>query len=399
MLKVSIITPSFNYAQYLSAAIDSVLSQDYPDIEYIVIDGGSTDGTLDVLNYYGGRIRWISEPDRGQSDAINKGLALVSGDIVGWLNADDLLQPGAVRQVIEAFERDTSAGLVYGDVEIIDAKGRFVAFYPFVQPCNFKMLRDLGDFIVQPGTFWRRDHAQRQPLLDVDLHWTMDYELWLYLTQRTKPVYIPYLLASQREHVDTKTSQGGMARFAEIQGVLKRYGRDELPAGFQDELSRLRFSLALTDPTHRAAILGLPSDQILRFASRHISRQPDDLSVVLKLIDEAELSPLIQEIIEQAAAARLAKAMDDVALIREYDLDESWIRRLASFERGKHVLIHERNVAKALPALLKAHLWRDPHWWMFAAGSFSGGTLFRRYVSRGRIALRDIPIVGRLLSS
>ena len=399
MLKVSIITPSFNYAQYLMTAIDSVLSQDYPNIEYIVIDGDSSDGTLDLLQSYGNRIRWISESDHGQSDAINKGLALTTGDIVGWLNADDQLKPGAVQQVVKAFERDATVGLVYGDVSIIDADGQFVGIYPFVQSCDFEMLRDLGDFIVQPGTFWRRDQAQREPLLDVNLHWTMDYELWLYLTQRTAALYIPYLLASQREHAAAKTSQGGMARFEEIRGVLKRYSRDELPAGFQDELSGLRFSMALTDPIQRAEVLGLPSKHVLRSAIRHVRRQPDDLSLVLNLISETQAASSSAKIIEQAAAARLAKCMDDVALIREYDLDGRWIRRLASFELGKYALIHERNVAKALLNLVKARLWRDLHWWVFAVGSLTDGTLLRRYISRGRIALRDIPIVGRLFNS
>jgi glycosyltransferase involved in cell wall biosynthesis len=395
-LKVSLVTPSYQYGHYLKTAIDSVLAQDYPHLEYIVVDGGSKDNTVDVLKSYGDRVSWISEPDKGQSDAINKGLALTTGEIVGWLNADDRLEAGAIRRIVEAFEQYPEVGLVYGDVSIIDAQDKQVAIYPFVQPCDFAMLRDIGDFIVQPGAYWRRDLVTRDPPIRVDLNWTMDYELWLYLAQRTKFLYIPHLLAAQREHADAKTSQGGEPRFDEIQAMVGEYG-GTLPSGFVEERATVRFALGLREESYRKQILQASHAEIKRLGSRHLNHHPDDLELVLDLLHETKMLDLAAPFIQQAAVSRLTRDAGDTTLILNYQLNQRRIQRYAWFEQGKRTLIHERKVGKAFIHILKARMWQSSHWWIFFIGTMTGGTLLRRYIVRGRTALGKNPIVNWLI--
>src|SRR5689334_11566829 len=137
---VSIITPSLNQAAFIESAIDSVLTQDYPKIEYIVIDGGSTDGTLDILRRYGDRVRWLSEPDAGQSDAIDKGVRLTHGEILAWLNADDAYLPGAVSLAVAAFAEDPARALVYGDAQDIDIHGHVIGPSRQIEPWSMRRL-------------------------------------------------------------------------------------------------------------------------------------------------------------------------------------------------------------------------------------------------------------------
>src|SRR3990170_4694541 len=131
---VSVVTPSLNQAQYLEAAIVSVLEQDYAHIEYLVIDGGSSDGSLEIIQRYAGRLNsWVSEPDTGQTDAINKGFARTSGEVMAYLNSDDLLRPGAIREAVGYFEAHPEVGMVYGDVDYIDETGQVIGKFPAAQ--------------------------------------------------------------------------------------------------------------------------------------------------------------------------------------------------------------------------------------------------------------------------
>src|SRR5512138_1788368 len=128
---VSIITPSFNQAAFLETTIRSVLDQDYPSLEYFIVDGGSKDGSLEIIQRYAHRLAgWVSEPDRGQTDAINKGFGMAHGEILAWLNSDDVYQPGAVAEAATFLQQNPEVGLVYGDATYIDENGRTIGHFP-----------------------------------------------------------------------------------------------------------------------------------------------------------------------------------------------------------------------------------------------------------------------------
>lgn len=226
---VSVITPSFNQGRFIEKTIRSVLEQDYPHIEYIVIDGGSTDKTIDILKRYGDRIKWISEKDRGQSDAINKGIMMAKGEIVAWLNSDDYYLPGAVRKVAEVFQREPCATMVYGSGYRIDENEKWRV------PCKVEPFFDLWklihlyDYILQPATFMRRSAVLSAGLLDVELYYNLDWDLWIRLAKEGKVVYIPDKLACARVYPEAKTQSGGLRRWKEIIRISKKYGNYRYP--------------------------------------------------------------------------------------------------------------------------------------------------------------------------
>jgi glycosyltransferase involved in cell wall biosynthesis len=241
---VSIITPSFNQGAFLAAAIDSVLGQEYPYIEYLVVDGGSSDASLDVLRSYGARLRWLSEPDGGQADAINKGVALTRGELVAWLNADDVYAPGAIARMVAGLRSYPRAALAYGQAEFIDQAGREIGPCPQVQPFSLDRLIHYLDFIVQPATLFRRDALLAVGGLDAGLHYCLDYDLWIRLALRYPVVYLPAVLAQARVYPATKTASGGMARLDEIERMIRRYGRRRLPMLFYGEMIRACWAAA-----------------------------------------------------------------------------------------------------------------------------------------------------------
>lgn len=202
---VSIVTPSFNQGAFIRQTIDSVLGQDYPHIDYRVIDGGSTDETVAVLKSYGDRVAWVSEKDRGQADAINKGMAQARGEIRAYLNSDDLLRPGAVRRVVEHFAARPACDLVYGRDALIDAGGRFLGMFPTAE-YSFEALADRC-CISQPAAFWRKRLADAIGPFDPALHLVMDYDYWLRAGAAGMSLeHIPDVLAHTRMHRQTKTS-------------------------------------------------------------------------------------------------------------------------------------------------------------------------------------------------
>jgi glycosyltransferase involved in cell wall biosynthesis len=236
--RISIITPSFNQGAFIAEAIDSVLSQGVPGLEYLVVDGGSTDGTLDVLRHYGDRLRWISEPDGGQADAINKGVRMTSGPIVGWLNADDRYAPRAIVRAVRAFAEAPHAGLVYGRAEFVDRVGHPIAPCVEVEPFDLGRLINRLDFIVQPAAFFRRAAFESVGGLDTALRYCLDYDLWIRLAQRFPVIHIPEVLARVRVYAETKTASGGLERLDEIERMIRRYGRRTLPSLFYGEMVR-----------------------------------------------------------------------------------------------------------------------------------------------------------------
>ena len=175
---VSIVTPSYNQAHFLEETIQSVLAQDYPNLEYWVMDGGSTDGSVEVIQKYASKLSgWVSEKDGGQADAINKGLQRANGEIVAWLNSDDLYRPGAIQSAVSIFQENPEVGLVYSDVDSIDADGEIFNRMRYDQ----WGLKDLMAFNIlgQPGVFFKRSVLENSGYLDLSYQYLLDHHLWL----------------------------------------------------------------------------------------------------------------------------------------------------------------------------------------------------------------------------
>lgn len=218
---IAVVMPSFNQARFIRRAIDSVLDQDYRPITLLVMDGGSTDGTLDVLESYGDRLCFISRKDRGQSDAINQGLRRAGGDIVCWLNSDDLFTPHAFRTVGGAFAQHPGAGFVYGRGWDIDEAGAIIGDSG-VLPFDLWRLIHHRNFIQQPSCFFRRSLLERVGLLDEDLHYVMDWDLWIRFSV-DKGLYVDDYLSCNRTYGENKTQSGQWPRWREIRRMIQRY--------------------------------------------------------------------------------------------------------------------------------------------------------------------------------
>ena len=221
---VSIITPSLNQGRFIRKTIESVLSQDYPRLEYLVMDGGSTDETLDILRSYGDRITWRSGPDGGQAAAVNSGVRLAKGEILGWLNSDDTYQPGAVKAVVDHLTAHPETAVVYGDAYYIDEHDAVIGTYP-TEDFDLNRLAE-ACLICQPTAFIRRSAIEAVGLLDTTLHYCMDYDLWIRLGRRFHIDRIDRSLANSRRYLDTKSFARREPMFQEIYTVVQRsFGR------------------------------------------------------------------------------------------------------------------------------------------------------------------------------
>jgi glycosyltransferase involved in cell wall biosynthesis len=219
---VSIVTPAFQASRFIEQTILSVLGQDYRNIEYIVMDGGSTDGTTQILDRYRGRLTYVSAPDGGAPDAINRGFERSRGEIFAWLNADDLYLPGAIRTAVQHFARSPHLDVVYGEGIWIDEEGKTLGRYPTLAPYRPDAFQqECG--ICQPAAFLRRDAFVRAGMLQPELHLTFDYDLWIRLSRDCRFEAIPQVLAASRMHRDNKSlgSRGNV--FAENIAILRKH--------------------------------------------------------------------------------------------------------------------------------------------------------------------------------
>jgi glycosyltransferase involved in cell wall biosynthesis len=220
-MKFSIVTPSFNQARYIGRTLESVARQQGVAFEHLVRDGGSTDGTVEILEAFRPAVRWVSGRDGGQADAVNAGIAASDGEIIGWLNSDDVYLPGALQRVAERFAAEPGIDVIYGRADHIDAEDRHISPYP-TRPWDPARLRT-DCFLCQPAVFFRRRVVERFGALDASLRFCMDYEYWLRLAAGgARFAYLEERLAGSRLHADTKTLGSRLPVHEEINEMLKR---------------------------------------------------------------------------------------------------------------------------------------------------------------------------------
>lgn len=202
---VSIITPSYNQSEYLEETIRSVLDQKYPNFEYIIVDGGSTDRSVEIIRKYARQLaKWVSEKDCGQTDAINKGFSFASGDVLSWLNSDDTLLPNAVEEAVQHLVDHPRIGLVYGDANYINENGRVIGKFPSAQT-SLQRLRRGYVHIPQQSSFFRKAIWDLVGPLDPSFYFAMDYDLWIRIAEQAEIRYIPRVWSNFRLHSDAKT--------------------------------------------------------------------------------------------------------------------------------------------------------------------------------------------------
>ncbi len=228
---VSVVTPSFNQAEFLEEAIRSVLLQGYPNVEYIVIDGGSTDGSVEIITKYQKWLTyWISEPDRGQSHAINKGLQRARGEVLGWLNSDDVYCPGTVRAAVDFFELHPDVALTYGQADMIDSDGHAVGPIPWKEFDARVCIARHRYIIPQPAAFFRREAVQRVGFLDERLSYCLDWDYWIRMALAGLKVSgMPQPLARCRLHPAAKTVRELLGPHEEMVTWVDRFFSQTLP--------------------------------------------------------------------------------------------------------------------------------------------------------------------------
>lgn len=221
---VSIVTPSRNQVAYLERTIRSVLEQDYPAIEYLVIDGASTDGSQAIIHKYQKLLAFsISEPDCGQTDALNKGFAQAHGAIYAWINSDDVLRPGAVASAVRFLSEHPEVGMVYGDADLIDEQDRVIGKFPARQT-DYRLLRQGYVHIPQQASFFRASLWKKVGPLDPSFYFAMDYDLWIRLARIAPLYYLPETWAGFRLHRDAKTIAADDRCWPEMIRVHRRDG-------------------------------------------------------------------------------------------------------------------------------------------------------------------------------
>jgi glycosyltransferase involved in cell wall biosynthesis len=223
--RITVVTPSFNQARFLEQTIDSVLSQDYPRLKYIIVDGGSTDGSVEIIKKYEKHLAWwVSEKDRGQTDAINKGFGRARGDVFAWLNSDDTYEPGAVGAAAKLLVNFPEVGMMYANANYIDEAGRIIGRFPAAQT-DYRRLRQGYVHIPQQTAFFRAALWNQLGPLDPSFFFAMDYDLWTRIAAVTEMKYVHYeTWANFRIHSAAKTISNDDRCWPEMMRVHYRDG-------------------------------------------------------------------------------------------------------------------------------------------------------------------------------
>jgi len=235
--KITIITPSYNQGQFLEKTILSVLNQTYPNLEYIIIDGNSTDNSVEIITKYARHLYyWVSEKDGGMYDAINKGLKIASGSILAYLNSDDIYRPNTIRTVAEYFQKHPETSMVYGDTDYIDAKDDFMYAYRY-PAFNYRRFMLLNwSSIPQQASFWRRDIHDKLGYFNADFKMAGDFEFYARVGKHYRIDHIKQILAAQRIHAETLSCTRSDVNKEEVKRIHQYFG---VPSGFVGNCQRI----------------------------------------------------------------------------------------------------------------------------------------------------------------
>ncbi|MBE0672124.1 MAG: glycosyltransferase [Anaerolineales bacterium] len=295
---VSIITPSYNQAVYLEQTILSVLNQDYPRIEYILVDGASTDGSLEIIKKYKDKFAWwVSEKDHGQADAINKGFAHATGEIVAWLNSDDYYLGGTVSAAIKTFEENPDVVLVYGNMLAVDEHGKtFNALH--YKPLT---LEDLLCFQIvgQPAVFMRRSALQKTNGLDLNFHFLLDHFLWIQIARHGKILHVNQTWAAARYHAEAKNRAKAAEFGREAFRILESVKQDENLAPILSKVNRRAYASAHRVDSRYLLDGGLPAKAVSAWMRALVIHPPTALAR-LNIFISAVLNMLGLEKIREA---------------------------------------------------------------------------------------------------
>lgn len=257
-MRLSFVIPTRNQARFITDCINSCIAQEVPDSEIIVVDGASTDDTREILAAYQDSIRWISEPDRGQSDALNKGIRMATGDLIAWINSDDYYATTrSIRALLDAFEAEPDVDVAYGNGTRVDTNGSELGPYRAHVPSRLAdIITHPASFVLQPAVMFRRQLFLDVGGLDESLHYTMDYELWIRMfAAARKARYIPATIACARYHADAKSIAAMGKQIRELVDV-KRAGAKRLAMGLIDR-SRMYAGIATLGAYWLGARLGV----------------------------------------------------------------------------------------------------------------------------------------------
>ncbi|MFD2369943.1 glycosyltransferase family 2 protein [Brevibacillus sp. GCM10020057] len=312
---VSVITPSYNQGKFIRETIDSILSQDYPNLEHIVVDGGSTDETVSILQEYASkdpRFRYVSEPDNGQSHAINKGLAMARGEIIGWLNSDDTYLPGAVRKAVQYLQSQPACGMVHGQCEVIDEAG--VPFSTFASEKADAQNLYQSCVVCQPSAFIRTHVFRQMGGVDEKLNFCMDYDLWMRIAKVHTIGFIPDFLANTRLHGSCKSAtQWHSVGVPEVlRSLAKNYS--SIPSHWVSHLSQYR-SMGVIDLLRQLKTLRSNSSRITGMNRYRDLWAPPILRVTLESESTARAQLLLVKGKVPGAPMQLPKAFSLTALV------------------------------------------------------------------------------------
>lgn len=358
--RLSIVTPSYNQAPYLEETIRSVLLQGYPDLEYIIIDGGSTDGSVEIIRKYEPWLAcWVSERDAGQSDALNKGFRRATGEIVAWLNSDDTYLPGVLAARVQHLISAPGAALVYGDCYFVDEAGRRIGAWQTSQCTAASLLMD-DNLIPQQSVLMRADALARVGYINPRLHYTMDYELWCRLSCVGELLYVPGPVANFRHHTVSKSVADGykfaletldwVAQWPDLGQILGSTEQTELRRRLHVKAA-LEFLIADRAQEAAAHLRTAFSDDVWPFGD------PDTLA--MRLVDAQTLSGRsLHESWQQTLALR--SLLEAVLSRRRARL--LWRRAASRYHMRRVFQVDPGMDPAALRQSLVQGIWHDPRW-------------------------------------